>query len=756
MQILHFEDSANDAALTEALLLSEWPDCRIAKVDSRADYLRALELGAFDLIISDYAMPDFDGLAALEIARTACPDKPFIFMSGTLGEERAIEALHRGATDYVVKDRPGRLVPAIRLALARVEEKRDRHRIEEALRQNQQRFQAITENVADMISVIDAEGRSLYRNPAYRDLFGDAGDQLGDAPFSRIHPEDRERVRAVLNRIILTGAKHRLEYRYQLPDGAVHHIEAAGSVIRDTGGKVLNVLVVSRDITERKRSEEQVRELAALLEKTQDAIYVRDLDQHITYWNSGAERLYGWKADEILGRRAVELLYKAETPELLEIRRTVMTKGEWSGELRQLTRSGREVVVLARRTLLRDSEGRPVSILNLNTDVTEQRQLQAQLLRNQRLESIGTLTGGIAHDLNNVLSPIMIGASLLSHWVIDARARSTLEAMTTSARHGAALVRQLLTFARGTEGERSLVQPGVLLADFAGLLHQSLPRSVHLAISTAPDCWPVLGDVTQLQQVLLNLSLNARDAMPQGGKLAITTCNVVVDEAFARRLPAGAPGAHLRISVSDTGSGMSAEIIEKIFDPFFTTKAPGKGTGLGLSTVRGIIKGHGGFIDIDSEVGRGSTFHLYFPMFRPVSPPAAPTGHLPVGRGETILVVDDDPGMRDLMQSLLDMKGYQTLLACDGVDALKVFTENPDRIAAVVTDMFMPVMNGASLIVAIRAIRPALPVIAVTGLGDLGKSMPGFDQRTLSALILKPIDAVLLLGELRRALDQVA
>lgn len=755
MTILHLEDSENDAALVEAVISEEWPQCGITHVSKRAEYLAAIEVGGFDLILSDYAMPDFDGLTALEFARARCPDKPFIFMSGTLGEERAVEALKLGATDYIIKDRPTRLISAIRQALALAEETVRRRETEEALRENRERYRQITENVADMIAVLDLNGRRVYLNPAYRELLGEVRSLPGTDVFEDVHPEDRERIRVLFADTVRTGARHRLEYRLVLPDGVEHFIESQGSVIRDAGGNVASVLVVARDITERRRNEARLRELAALVEKAQDAIYVRDLAQHITYWNPGAERLYGWTAAEVLGQRAVELLYKEETPELLEVRRAVMEKGEWMGELRQLNKQGRVVTVMARRNLLRDAQGRPVSILNINSDVTEQRQLEIQLLRAQRMESIGALTGRIAHDLNNVLSPILMGAELIGMTPINAAARTVVDSIGTSARHGAALVRQLLSFARGIEGERSVVRPDAFLADMKLLLSQVLAKGIELRVHCPPECRPVLADPTQLRQVVLNLCINARDAMPAGGTIEIAVANVTVDAALARSLPEGAPGDYLCITVSDTGTGMPPSVVEKIFDPFFTTKEPGKGTGLGLSTVRGIMKGHGGFIQVESEEGRGTAFRLYIPEQPVSSAPAGPgtaEPAAPVVRANTILVVDDDAGVREALQMALEYHGYRVVTASDGREGVERFRSGTGRIAAVIIDLAMPEAGGTAVIEAVRKQAPEMPIIALGSLNGGTSSPLDFDPRTVSATLEKPIKSDALLEALVQAL----
>jgi|GEM_PF-2168472 len=272
LRILHLEDSVNDAFLVEHLLTETWPRCQVQRVDSRGEYRNALESGNFDVILSDYSLPDFDGLSALDFARARWPDKPFIFLSGTIGEERAIEALKRGAYDYIIKDRPGRLIPAIRQALAVLNETEQRHQAEEALHQNRERFRQITENVADLIAVLDLEGHRVYHNPAYGEILGeDTGEQPTDS-LAEIHPEDRERVREIFHETIRTGLGQRAEYRFLLRDGSVRHIESLGSVVRDAAGQVVNLLVVSRDVTARREADKRIREQAALLDKARDAI----------------------------------------------------------------------------------------------------------------------------------------------------------------------------------------------------------------------------------------------------------------------------------------------------------------------------------------------------------------------------------------------------------------------------------------------------------------------------------------------------
>ncbi len=344
-----------------------------------------------------------------------------------------------------------------------------------------------------------------------------------------------------------------------------------------------------------RRASRQIREQASLLDRARDAIAVVDLDGRVTYWNKSAERLYGWTADEAIGRAAGELFERnTDLPEFRKAFAEALSTGEWTGELVPISRSGQRVITEGRWTLLRDHEGRPAGMLTINTDITERKRLEEQFLRAQRLESIGTMAAGIAHDLNNVLTPIMLAIEFLKERATDARSLEMLETMGGSARRGAAMIGQVLTFARGKEGHRVDVHAGELIADVARVVRDTLPKDIEIRTEVAGGLPPIAGDPTQLHQVLLNLCVNARDAMPAGGQLTISAHLATVEEKNeARHLDAKA-GAYVVLQVDDSGTGIAREAQDKIFDPFFTTKGLGKGTGLGLSTSLTIVKSHGG------------------------------------------------------------------------------------------------------------------------------------------------------------------
>ena len=353
----------------------------------------------------------------------------------------------------------------------------------------------------------------------------------------------------------------------------------------DESGKVSGLVAVGRDITEPRQAREKEQEQAALLDIAADAIFVRDMQHRIVYWNKGAEKIYGWGVQEAMGRNADELL-GTTAPDSKNAYETVLEKGEWLGEFQRKSKSGAILDIEGRWTLVRDEHGDPKGILAVNTDVTERRSIQLQLLRVQRLESIGTLAGGIAHDLNNVLTPILMGIEGLALRHSDQGTRQILEIMKTTVLRGASIVRQVLSFARGVEGERSEVQLKHVLREIAQIIEETFPRSIEIRNRVPKDLPPVWGDVTQIHQVLMNLCVNARDAMPDGGTLTLSAESVRLEKSYAQMHIEARPIAYVVLKVEDTGMGMGQETLQKIFDPFFTTKDPGKGTGLGLATSR--------------------------------------------------------------------------------------------------------------------------------------------------------------------------
>ncbi|HEX3927377.1 MAG TPA: PAS domain S-box protein [Gemmatimonadales bacterium] len=530
-----------------------------------------------------------------------------------------------------------------------------------------------------------------------------------------IHPDDRARVQAARVLAQAPGAMLDVEHRVVRPDGDVRWVNTQGRMQQDAGGA--RMVGTVQNITEWRESELRLREQVALIDAARDAIMVRRLDDTIVSWNGGAERIFGWTAAEAVGRNALELLHR-DAEAFATANARLLETGHWSGELRKATKGGDEVIVDGSWTLLRHDDGTPKGVLVINTDVTDKRKLEAQFLRAQRMESIGTLAGGIAHDLNNMLAPILMSIELLRMSVTDQGAAELLATIEASARRGADLVKQVLTFARGVEGQREEMTVKHVLDEVAKLAHDTFPRAIDVVSSVAPDLWWVTGDRTQLHQVLLNLVVNARDAMPGGGRLELSAANVTLDAQYAAMTPEAKASGYVLLQVADTGSGIPEGIRERIFDPFFTTKGVGEGTGLGLATVQAIVRSHGGFVTVYSEVGNGTTFKVYLPALdgRGTAAEDALPEALPRGKGETILVIDDEPAIRDISRQTLEAFGYAVITATDGADGLTKYVQEGGAIDAVITDIMMPIMDGPAFIQAVRRLNPEVRIIAASGL----------------------------------------
>jgi PAS domain S-box-containing protein len=487
-------------------------------------------------------------------------------------------------------------------------------------------------------------------------------------------------------------------------------------------GETIPHAVVSSfsDITRRKEAEEKIKQQAQLLDITTDAILVKDLEETILYCNSSAEQIYGWKKEELIGKVANELLYQEISPELEQALSEVVETGSWMGELNKVTKAGKKIIVASRWTLVRDEAGNPQSILTVDTDITEKKQLENQFLRTQRLDSLGTLASGIAHDLNNMLTPILAIAQLLP-LKLNSEEPDCSEMLTmleNSAKRGAGLVKQILTFARGNEGKRTVLQVTHILKDIENFTKGTFPKSIEIKKNIPQDLLTVSADPTQMHQVLMNLVVNARDAMPNGGTITITARNLCVDENYAKMNIEAKVGNYVVIAIADTGTGIPPKVIEQVFDPFFTTKEVGKGTGLGLSTAIGIIKSHGGFIEVSSELGKGSQFKVYLPSTQDRKIEAAQENVALLGNSELILVVDDEPAICEIIKTTLESQNFEVLTAADGIEAISTYVQNKTKISLVLIDMMMPEMDGAKAINAIQRLNPQVQIVAMSGLAS--------------------------------------
>ncbi|HTI68814.1 MAG TPA: PAS domain S-box protein [Candidatus Limnocylindria bacterium] len=778
LRILHLEDDDGCHERLSAQLKSDGYQIELIHARSWQQFQVALTQFSFDLIFSDYNSPSFDGTKALNLTQEFHPEVPFLFFSNPITLEQAVETIKAGAADIILKTHLDRVGAAVSGALRR-EKARSQHRQSQlALKRSESLLNDLIEISVDAIILVDEDQLIRIFNKGAETIFGyRAKEVLGQSLDLLMANRFAEPHRRHLGNFASTPESARVmgdrrEIYGRRKDGSEFPAEASISKHQIDGHPVFTAIL--RDITERKKGEQerldllareqyarqelellnvQLHEKASLLDKARDAILVRDMGHRITYWNKSAERIYGWAATEATGR-PVDSLLKPDPEAFQKAFQEVVLTGEWTGELQKTTKEGRLMTVEARWTLVRDSQGRPSSILDINTDVSQRKKAEQQMLRAQRMESIGTLAGGVAHDLNNVLAPIMMSLGVLHASTEDPEMKVMLGTLESSAKRGADLVKQVLSFARGTNGKRASVNVGQILQDLHQLLRETFLKNIEFSIGSDQSNWNVVGDATQLHQVFLNLCVNARDAMPDGGQLTLTMQNVVLGDVDIKRNPGAKPGPYLRVLVTDTGTGIRPEVIDRIFDPFFTTKRFGEGTGLGLSTTLGIVKGHGGVIDVYSEVGKGTTFIVHLPATPNSNGFESPVEkHLepPRGHGELVLVVDDEESIRAVVHKTLEQYGYRVITACHGANALAIHAERRNRIAIVLTDMSMPVMDGLALIKSLKSVNPRLKIIGSSGLAS-NVTVEKVLQAGAELFIPKPYTAETLLASIATVL----
>ena len=727
VRVLIVEDVPDDAALIEQELRRAGVNAATRRVESERAYREALRTFAPDIILTDHSLPTFGAAAALRIALVESPGTPVMIVTGSLDEETAAEYIKAGAADYVVKHHLERLGPAVLRAFDLRRAREEQARAEEARRQGEERFRALIEHAADAVALVASDGTLLFASSPIARLLGVApADLVGHHAFDRVHSDDLPRVAAVLDAITRSpGTPAALELRWHHADGSWRYIEAV-AVNRLTEPAVGAIVVNFRDVSERRTAEAALREseerFRTLVEGVRDIIFALSPEGTITSLNPAFETITGWRRDEWVGRPFERLVHAEDLPLALELLGRVVR-----GELRPASqfrvgtaRADYRIGEFAATPLLH--EGRLVSILGIGRDVTERVQLEQQLRQAQKMEAIGRLAGGIAHDFNNILTAITGYADLLLEDLgsTDPR-RQDADEIHKAADRAAGLTRQLLAFSRQQVLQPTVIEVNALVSDLEKMLRRLLGEDVDFNTRLSPTTGRVKVDPGQLEQVIMNLAVNARDAMPNGGKLTLESANVDLDERYAGDHYPAKAGPFVLIAVSDTGIGMTEETQVHMFEPFFTTKEKGKGTGLGLATVYGIVKQSGGFIWVYSEVGHGTTFKLYLPRVEepaergagPATPPARPS------RGsETVLVVEDEAPVRSVARQVLERHGYTVLEAPTAETALDLATRYSGIIHLLLTDVIMPGLNGRELAVRLTSMRPDARVIFMSGYTD--------------------------------------
>lgn len=577
---------------------------------------------------------------------------------------------------------------------------------EEALRSSEQRLKLLIEQAPAALAMFDLSMRYLHVSRRWLADYRIQTEEVIGRSHYDVFPDLPAHLREVHQRALRGEAQQAEAERFERADGTVHWVRWQVWPWYDTSGLVGGILINTEDISERMKVEDGLRLRSAALAAATDGIVITDPRGVIEWLNPAFSTLSGYAPGEVVGKTFGQLVRSGEQPESFytKLWSTIRQGLPWQGELINRRKDGSQYHEHMSITAVRNAAGRITHYIAIKQDISEKQRMEAMLLRTQRLESIGRLAGGIAHDLNNLLTPMLMAPAVLRMFITDSRAMASLDSIETSAQRGASIIRQLLTFSRGLPGDKAPVQLRTLLQDMAKIIHEAFPKNISLRTRASRDVPTTLGDATQLHQVLMNLCVNARDAMPDGGTLTLSLDCVNVEEpkAQANRV---SPGPYVVLGARDTGIGIPPENLERIFDPFFTTKQVGEGTGLGLSTTLGIVRAHQGFIEVESAPGQGARFSIYLPADGPAVPAQSEgaLADLPQGHGELVLVVDDEELAGRVTCQMLELCGYRTVSASNGREGLRIYHSRRREIQVVVTDLMMPQVDGITLIRTLRA-----------------------------------------------------
>ncbi len=624
---------------------------------------------------------------------------------------------------------------------------------EEALRASEDRYRLAAENTGQLIYDLDLETGQIQWAGAILQVTGFTPEEFAHINLQEwkklIHPDDYAPATNELEHAVSTKSPYHAIYRFKRKDGTYIYVEDNGDFLLDARGKPYRMVGAMKDITERKQAEAKLKEQSMLIDNMRDAVIICDLEDRILFWNKGAELIYGFSASEVMNKSAAKLLWSENQDDIKQIIQIVLRAGHWSGELKKRRKTGEELRVESNWILTYNEQEKQKAIISIDRDVTEQRRLQEQFLRAQRLDSLGRLAAGIAHDLNNIFTPMMLSLELLDTQTTNEKSQKWIKTLQRNLERGTQLVQQILSFARGAVGDMQPCNLANVLHELNDFIQNTFPKNIQIKTQVAKDLPSVRADPMQIYQMLLNLAVNARDAMPAGGELAFHLEPFSVGEHNALIHLDAKLGEYVRISISDTGTGMSPEVLDKIFEPFFTTKEVGKGTGLGLSTVFSIVKHHQGFINVYSELGKGTVFRVYLPVWQQkedvVHQEAVPEqAQMRRGRDEYILIIDDEAAVCDSVQSLLAAHGYSALTALTGQAGVELLKQHQERIVAAIVDMSMSGMDGLKTVQALRAISPTLKIIVASGFLD-SERITLLKRENVEAFLQKPFEAAKLL-----------
>jgi two-component system, cell cycle sensor histidine kinase and response regulator CckA len=638
------------------------------------------------------------------------------------------------------------------------------HRIRRQLSVRDELFHLINENAADMIAVVDMEGQRIYNSMAYQKILGYSPEELkGSFAFQQIHPEDRPRVQAAAEQARRTGVGISSEYRIRHKDGTWRTLESTSNVIHNAKGVPEKLVIVNRDISDRKRASEALRlsegSFRSMIENAPYGIYRATAAGQLLRVNPALQKMLGYDSPgDLLEMNLARDLYVEPQEHQRILDELAARKSFKDIEVEWKRKDGALTKARCSGLLVKDEAEEEAFFEVFAEDVTEKRLLERQLQLAQKMEAVGRLSGGIAHDFNNLLG-VIIGYSEVLKKKLDVSnpLREHAEEIEKAGQRAASLTRQLLAFSRQQVLAPAVLNLNALLTDMGKMIPRLIGEDVELALQLDSKLKLVKADQSQIEQVVMNLVVNARDALPQGGRLVIETANVSLTPAYTLHHPGSRIGPYVMLSVTDNGTGMNLETLTHLFEPFFTTKERGKGTGLGLATVYGVVKQSGGYIWVDSEVGKGSSFKVYLPQIdEPVCTPVLAALPAKSFQGaETILLVEDADALRKLAHALLKENGYHVLAAENGAKALEIAEQKQGRIHLLLTDVIMPGMNGRTLADRLVAQHPRLRVLYMSGytdsaIADHGVLEPG------TYLLHKPFTEEALIRKVREVLDAEA
>ena len=798
LRVLQIEDSLVDIELVHEQLIDEGIQSTIQRVETPDEVVVAFGRGDFDIIFCDYNLPKYDGLAALELASEMCPDIPFIFVSGTIGEARAIEALKLGATDYVLKNDLRRLGTCVERALRESRERVRRQRAEKRI----SAFSALAHKLS-LTATAEEAGRVIVG--VADDLFG------WDACTLDLYMADQDTVIPIINIDIMEGNRRDvpsvhgntptprmrrvmeqgaqiilrpppLEFVDSIPYGDVQRPSASLMFVPIRNGRSMIGILSIQSYTLNAYADEDLVTLQSLadhcggaLERIRGELALRESEERYrhffeedlagAYFSTAEGKILACNPEfaRILGFNSVEEALR-KNPEDLFVdphgRSLFLAELRKRKKLRHheevvRKKDGKEIHVIENVVGIFDEAGELAQLTGYIFDVSEQKSLAEQLRQSQKMQGIGTLAGGIAHDFNNILGIILGHVALLeARQVEPENIPQSFQAVTQAVQRGAALVQQLLTFARHSGAAVELTNVNPVIEELVAMLQPTFPKTIEFVVHLDPTLPHVLIDQNQMHQALLNLCLNARDAMSSRGVLSIHSKRIKKD-SLEKQLLEATEDEYVRISVVDTGRGMDEATRQRIFEPFFTTKEKGKGTGLGLAVVYGAVKSVNGFVDVESEPGRGTTFHIYAPV--PTASSSSTIREKPatgefVGGTETILLVEDEELLAMVTRAALEAKGYSVLHARDGVEAIELFRDNQEQIGLVLSDFGLPKMSGVEAIERMKRLRPDLKCILVSGYLD-PEQRADIEGSKVNDIIEKPYLPRDILRRIREILD---